>query len=414
MLLPFFITSPLLTGAEPYAFEMEDAVRYAAEHNPQLRAARLQIQAAEARSHAAGRLENPELELGASTDQWGLNEGEGMWEVALAQKFPVTDRLRREKAVSQADVALAGAELAIQQWKIGGEVRAAMAEAITLRERAELHVRMVELDQKLVDTIEASRKRGEASQLDLSEAQIEMKTHAQEMRKITAEEAEVKGKLKILLGLEPTATLLVRNGINLGGIPTVNASAEKLAQHPEIQALALKEQRARASLDLAVAQRWQDVAVRLFLERETAEDEPVGLDRNAFVGVGVSIPLPIRTSRARVSAAPKLEVEAAQATTEAEAARIRQEIATAQIEAQAKRDMALQSTGEILTAARQHVADVTKAWETGQVDLVRLQRAQEQALRLEEAAIDARREYQLAKVRLIQAAGGSLQSSLKP
>jgi len=406
LLLPFCIGASFLQ-AEPLVVDMENAVRYASGHNLQLRAAQIQIEAARARLKWSGKLDNPELEVAGATDQFGLNEGESTFQVAFAQRFPVTNRLRREKELSQADLALAESEVNQEQWRLAGEVRTAVAEELSLKERARLRDRFIESYESLVKTLRGAVERGEASQLDLSAVELEAQTRSQELKAIDAERAKIQGELKTLLGVPPATPLVVSNGILLRPVPLVNMDEHLLAVHPQIQASVLKESRARAVVALAASQRWQDVAVKLFLEKEAAEDAPDGLERNTFAGIGVSVPLPLRTSKRRMTEAHLRELEAARATTEAESIRIRNEVAAAQKELEVRHETAQHAGGEVLQLARRQVEETTQAWKAGQTDFIRLQRAQEQALRLEESAIEALHSYQLARIRLQQAAGGT-------
>ncbi len=66
-----------------------------------------------------------------------------------------------------------------------------------------------------------------------------------------------------------------------------------------------------AQLKLAMAQRWDDIAVRVFLQRDSSVDEPVGIDRNTFAGLGVSIPLPLRNKNQQAIEEAKIDIEKA-------------------------------------------------------------------------------------------------------
>ena len=89
--------------------------------NPDLAAARLRIAEARGRLVQSGRLSNPEVEFGYNRNT--ANPREHTLGVALLQRFPVTARLRFEKAVSQAQLAAAEAEVADVERKLIAQAR---------------------------------------------------------------------------------------------------------------------------------------------------------------------------------------------------------------------------------------------------------------------------------------------------
>ena len=69
-----------------------------------------EIQRAEIHLSNAGRLESPSIELGHSSDRAGNDVGEESFEIAYAQQFPVTSRLKNEKKLSRLQLEMARAE----------------------------------------------------------------------------------------------------------------------------------------------------------------------------------------------------------------------------------------------------------------------------------------------------------------
>src|SRR5262245_54871871 len=91
----------LPTWASGASFTVDAAADYAIKHNPVLAAARLRIEEARGRLQQSGRLSNPELELDFVRNTMGR---EGELGVSLMQRFPLTARLRHEKAVSRGEL----------------------------------------------------------------------------------------------------------------------------------------------------------------------------------------------------------------------------------------------------------------------------------------------------------------------
>ena len=127
---------------------LESGPAYALAHNPQFAAARLRIDEARARWRQAGRLANPELETGYRQN---VRTSENAFDLALKQKFPLTARLRLEKAVSAAELAAAEAELRDAARLLTAEVRTAAVRLIALRARHALTERQLINSRELGD-----------------------------------------------------------------------------------------------------------------------------------------------------------------------------------------------------------------------------------------------------------------------
>lgn len=395
-------------------FTLDEAIAQAIAHNPALRAARYQIAVAQANLKWSGRLNDPEFEIGGNTDRWGLRDGESLLEVAIAQKFPLTGRLKRERELSEADLALAKAEVRVAEWILAAQVREAGTEALALQQQIELRKELQVIVAELVQIIDSALQRAEASELDLTEAKLEVQTQVAAIRSLEGELTETNGKLRALLGFSPDTQLSIGGGLFIPGEENQIPLSQKLiAQRPDLQLSLLREQRAQANIALASSRRWEDVAVKLFMERESAVDAPEGLERNTFVGLGFSIPLPLWTPKDRLTEAPKQQLAAAQASSDALAASIANEIASANDEVRNRRLVWEQTAGENLDLARQNIREVREAWQDGRASILRLQRAQERALALEESAVESLFQYHRALARLRKAAALDL-PSFKP
>ena len=297
------ITLALLLGlpalqAAVSDFNVESAISHAVAHNPELRVARAKIAVAQSKLKWTGRLEDPELELGLSSDQLGLNDDERIFEIAVAQKFPLTKRLERARELSRVDLALAKTEVAVQEWKLAGDVRETAVEYLALKQNLMLHAQIRDVLEEIVSNLEQAFQHAEASQIDVTESKLEVQTQIGHMREVEAKLSAKAAVLRALLGLPAETKVRIQGDLHA---PTPHlrtvVTNEMLARRPDLQLRALEENRAKAEIELAKSQRWQDVALRLFLEREASVDDPTGLERNTFLGVSFSIPIPFRTPK---------------------------------------------------------------------------------------------------------------------
>ena len=120
LLLLALVTGQAPLAGAPRAVTRDEAIRMAFANHPDLKVAAIQIDRAASRLRWSGRLENPELELSVSDDGVGLDEGEGNYSVAFAQRFPLTARLRNEKGLRRHQVILAEAEIAERRRELAG------------------------------------------------------------------------------------------------------------------------------------------------------------------------------------------------------------------------------------------------------------------------------------------------------
>ncbi|MCC6952536.1 MAG: TolC family protein, partial [Deltaproteobacteria bacterium] len=125
----------VLHADDPVALSRNKAISLAFSNNRDLKIATLEIERAKTRVRWSGRLENPELELRVNDDGVGLDEGEGNYEVAFSQRFPLTAKLKRETGLRKYQVILAEAEIAERRRELAGEVDRSVVELLATREK---------------------------------------------------------------------------------------------------------------------------------------------------------------------------------------------------------------------------------------------------------------------------------------
>ncbi len=392
-----------VTSEEWQALDRDAAVRQALSGNLELRAATWEVRKARARLRWAGKLDPPEIELSASTDQFGLDDDESLLEIGIAQRFPVTDRLKREKDLSRVEVAMAEAEIAEARRRLIAEVERSFVDTRAAQEEVELLGEIRDLLRGFVETLERQAAQGTVSTLDVNQAKLDRQQIEKELQRQRTEVERRLSGLKTLLGVTDDTRLRLQGLMGLpDDQPETPALESSRNRRPDFQLSVLREDRARAELALAEAGRWEDVAVRLFAEREASVDEPEGLERNRFVGVGVSIPLPLK--KERVTDEPAAKLGQAEDQSRALALKIENEIAGAAKVRDELLALARDTAGETLSLAEKNLDAISKAYANGQIELVKYQRAQEQLLEARRSALNSRAAYQRAEVDLREAA----------
>jgi outer membrane protein, heavy metal efflux system len=375
------------------SFSVEGAADYALRNNPTLAVARLRIEEARGRLEQSGRFTNPEFEFDFARNTTGR---EGTIALSLIQRFPLTARLRHEKAVSRAELAAAEAEVRDGERRLAAEVRAAAVKLLALEGQRELRTRQLANSRELSAFLLRRVETGEAAAVDASQVELETRQIEIENLQLATEEVALIGELRPMLGLSGEAV------INITGILPAPASLPavgNVANRPDVQAAKARADAASAAVLQQRASRWEDIGIGAIYERERTKDEPDPTETEHIVGFKVSVPLPvwninsgrIREAEAAAVRAAK-EVSAASLTAGAEAAAARAEMA-----AQARLIRELNTT--VLPKAAQIEEQLRNNYSVGQTALTDVLRARSRRLELERVRLDALRDYHLARVR---------------
>ncbi|MEZ0299993.1 MAG: TolC family protein, partial [Candidatus Methylacidiphilales bacterium] len=263
-----------------------DIPQYAAVHNQELAAASWKIREAQGRLLGAGRSSNPELGIEVKHSH---EFNEGSITVSLDQKFPVTARLRFEKALSRKLVESAELEVLNAERKVVMEARTLAIRLLALDTQKALRRRQADLSASLAKFAGEHAKTGEISPLDAAQAQLDTQRLLLETRKLDLEKISLTGELKTLLGIAEGDSLVL-----IGALPAVSVPARTAWEgRPDYQQAIVNEQAAKHAIDLAKSKKWDDFSAGILAEGERMEDEPDGLTNTGFFGVRLTVPLPI-------------------------------------------------------------------------------------------------------------------------
>ena len=190
LLTTLFIFYASLVYATPESslkLTSQGAVALALQKNQSLQAARSAINEAGAYSQYAGRLDNPELNLGYASDRAFNDEGEQSYSIGFEQRFPITNRLKLLKNVSAIEVKLAEAELLNQQRLLIRDVESSMALIASLDKQLSLLSGMIRLQEEFAAFMEKRIDAGEASTLALNQVRVALFSVKQEIENRTKE-----------------------------------------------------------------------------------------------------------------------------------------------------------------------------------------------------------------------------------
>ena len=380
------------------ATTLEDIPRLVAARNPELTVTRLMIDEAKGRHLGAGRLMNPEVELNGRR----MTEGrEGGFSVGLMQKFPVTARLRFERAVTAAQIAAAEAEVADRQRMLIAEAEAMAIKILAMHAEIGIQENQATLAEKLSE-IATARAAANESAIDAGQMRLESRQQRNSIVKLQAQIAGMNESLKPMLGLAASDALDVTGSLPDAKSPGRAAPGDS---RPDIQAALHRVNAAGQSVDLAKARKWEDISAGVMVDRGRRMDEPMGLQNETMIGVKVSIPLPLwNKNQGEIAETTTMR---ARAEAEVRALRLKagSEVASARKEMERLLPFITENTTQLLPLARQQIERVRETYTNNKASLQDLLRARDQLLMVEMDRVNALRDFNLARVRWKAALG---------
>ena len=393
-----FTLLALLATTPAFGISLESTVQTALSNNRELQAARFAVSKAQGRLAQAGKWPNPELELSGMSDVVFRNEGAGAFTVGLAQTFPLTARLSLARESARVDVLRALREIRNRERLLIAEVRATSIEILESQARAKALEDLLAASQKTSSLAEERLAAGQGSLAEKSLSLVDQRRIANELDSARLTQNLALMKLKTLLGLGANAPLelsgTLESAIQILGAP----SSPKSIHRPDVDLLALEEEKAGLEIALARAEAWEGIRLGIQYTYDQNTDEPEGLGTDQFLGLAVSIPLPVWDQK-------KGTIEERTAIRDETSARLR--AAKLEIEnslASALRRVALLRSRlsafdtQTLAPVSQSVEEMTAAFETGRVDMRDLFIVREKLgqLRLERIALQSQLALALA------------------
>ena len=389
----------VLVAAMPaFGMSLESAVQTALSNNRDLQAAHYAVWKAKGRLAQAGKWPNPELELSGMSDVVFRNEGAGAFTVGLAQTFPLTARLSLTKESARVDVLRALREIRNRERLLIAEVRTTSIEILDSQARAKALDDLLASAQKTSSLAEERLAAGQGSLAEKSLSLVDQRRIANELDSARLTQNLALLKLKTLLGLGANDPLELSGTLESAIEKLGPPSSPKSIHRPDVDLLALEEEKAGIEIALARAEAWEGIRLGIQYTYDQNMDEPEGLGTDNLLGLAVSIPLPVwdqkkglieeRTairdeSRARLRAA-KLEIENALASALRRVALLRSRLAAFDT--------------QTLDPVSKSADEMTTAFESGRVDMRDLFIVREKLgqLRLERIALQSQLALALA------------------
>ena len=388
MLVAFVASAePITTNLTP-----ESAVAVALKKNLDLIAGRLAIRQAEGRLKQAGLWSNPDWETGYAPDTAFGNAGEYNFSTGFKQRFPITGRLTKAKAVARVDVAMALAEVRNQERLLAGEVLGLGRGLLVTQEKLEANQGLQDTLQKIIEVSEKRLKVAEVSPADVNLAKLEWQKLTLAQAGLLNQQEIASTTINRLLGREPKTPLQISGAVSAefdtNAIAEISQQAQ--AHRPDRQLAALGIDRAASEIKLARAEKWEDWTVGFDYSRSVSKfDAPIGTKTDNFLGVGVSIPLPFwNQNQGRISEAQTTQQRA---VAELDALDLRIHAETQTTEDQMRRLLGIlhQYRDESIKLAEENVVLLQKGYGDGLVNITAVIQAQQQLTDLRQSYLEA-------------------------
>ncbi|MGV3533903.1 MAG: TolC family protein [Chthoniobacteraceae bacterium] len=381
---------PSVAVAKSLTLTPQQVAQHAARHNPALAAARLRIEEARGRLHNAGRLPNPEVEGGFMKSP---NMPEHSIELGVVQRFPLTGRLRFERAVSRAELKAAEAEVDDVARKIAGDAKLQAVRILASQEQQALRQRQIENSKQLADFSRSRAAAGEIPLTDASQVELETRQLESEIIQLRVEEAGLNGMLRPMLGLKGGDTVRITGKLEAG------TTAGSGADRPDLRAARANIEAAQQAAALAHAQRFEDVGFGIGAEYERTMDMPEGYSNDRMLGFRFSIPLPIWND----NSGKIREAKAAAERRRLESVALQNDISGEIHGILAERAELLRLLAtidrDLLPSATQLEEELQQSQAAGQTPLVEVLRARDRRLQIARQRLDVLRDLHLASVR---------------
>jgi cobalt-zinc-cadmium efflux system outer membrane protein len=390
---------------------LAEALQEAGEHNPEILVARARVAVAAERPAQARSLGAPMLR--GQIWQWPLNSlnpaSVNMYMLTASQELPGKAKRDLRAAVSEKDVALAEADVAVEGNRILEEVKRAY-EALFLSRRAiDIHLASAGLLGEVADVSQAKYEAGRLSQADVLKAVVEISKLHGDVIQFEADASMASAMLNALLGRAQDSPIgPLAEPAPQTALPSV-AELQRLAaeRHPVLQRDRLGVEKGEAQLASTRLERKPDFSIEggymLMPRMGDAWTASVGMSWPNAPWARRGIDARLRESSAAISAS--------KASALADETQVRLAVQQGYVRLAAARDRAELLRTTILPQARQALDVSRAAYENDRGDFQSLIDSERMVLDFELDYLRALTDQRQGRAQLERAIGGPLPSA---
>jgi cobalt-zinc-cadmium efflux system outer membrane protein len=380
------------------AVTVDALVTQALSENPELRAARAEVEAAQGRRLQAGLRPNPMLDLSAQQNVTGPDQN---LNVGVTLPLDLNGRKAGRIGVAERELDVKEAQVANRVRELRAEVRLKAGEVLAARRNLRITEELLAVNREALALVAQRVRRGAIPPLEENLARVEV-NRLDASREALASQVEVLTlELKVLVGLAPEDPLALQGELAPALLtrPREGALEEALLVRPDLLAARAEVAMARAKVHKEEAEGRWDASVNVGYMRQkfgydlngfTDRGEPRAImDTFHYVGGGVTVTLPVRNRNQGNVAAAFAEAQAAERREASAVLNVRQEVVAAfkQYEA-AMRALDIYAHG-VRDLAGQNLEVIRKANQFGRTSLLEVIAEQRRYIEVEMGYTDA-------------------------
>jgi cobalt-zinc-cadmium efflux system outer membrane protein len=421
--LPFFLLIIVALGAlgvRPAAaagLTVEEAIAVALENNPNLQAARQQLETARARAIKAHYLNqyNPQVQVQTSQAHFEFAPGGNATQIYSTATVEVEVAGQRGLRIKAADRALSEAQANVADAERLTRARAQYAfyQALYLRERLDLMERVEDLNRRLRDATAMRFRAGESARLEANLAAIR---YDQSRRMTLLAHRDHQNGLRALqrsLGMVPTGELEVSGSLLVGrtiALDPQRALQAASANRPDLRARDYQISRIAADIELIKRLRIPNLTVGGFIGQ--IPEIPGEFVREIGGIVGFPIPL-FERKQAELTDLKGLETRA-KYERRATKLTIEQQVRDALSAYEASRDALEVFQADALGRLKESFELIDTAYRLGEIGLLQLIVVENDLVAANSSYLDSLWDYWVARIAVETVAGTTLERLRQP
>ncbi len=405
--------SPVLTYLEG-AHGLDEYISHAIEQNPQVQAARKQMESLAYQVPVAASLQDPNLLITAQPKPVQTASGEQTLAMAVNQKFPWFGKLEMRAGVAEEQTNIARANLAAAELSTIEKTKRAYFELYFIQQS----IMITEAEQQLLSEIRnvanTRYKTGLTSQQDVLRADLEISNIENELIQLRQRLKSGQAVLARILHIAPQTNVLALDEIPRQEME-LNLEAlqeQAIAARPELHAQLAAIQRERQTVQLARLDYKPDVTLGLnWINVANSGLSPVANGDDAFLmSAGINMPIyrkrldsQIRSAEAKVVATAR-QYDALKDNT-------LEEVTDLFAKVESQKELLVLFEDDILPKARLTLEVSSRAYNVGEVDFLQLIDNWRELLRYEISYRRQEASLQQSLAQLERVVGGVLVSS---
>lgn len=405
--LLFILITVLYLSSGAYCITIGEALDQALQNNPELKALRADVEAAQGRLEKA-RIPlsaNPVIESYLAGKDKPREDGGGTYTnygLKLSQEFEIAGQRGLRIDIAEKDLSRLALQIKSRERVLRAEVNDAFARALAAKRKQGLAGQVVSIQEEMLHLTRIKYQAGEVAGLEVNLAEVELGKSQKNLYAAGRESLEASIRLQGLMGNGPDTALSLEGEIYSNSVPLPEKETirnKSLEDRPDLKASAYEVDLTKSALELAQKGAIPNIVLGGFYHRDEMRNE---------LGVLASISIPLfdrkqaekKEAQARASQA-RIKKAGLERTAQREFEEAYNALASSQQEFSLFRK-------EILDKSMENLGLLNLAYKEGKIGYYNVRLAQKETIETQFAYIDTQLQVRLAANALEKIIGGDL------